>query len=356
MPRLEFGERRRAADRRVEGVDVPVVHRDHRDDLLRQHVERVAGIAAGFDLRLAHRARHRRAGNQIAAILRHDDAAAGGPDRVSGAADPLQPARHRRRRLDLDDQIDCAHVDAELERRGRHQPADLAGLQPILDLDALRPRQRAVMRPDEHLAGQLVECRGQPFRDAAAVDEDQRGPMRTHQLQQPRMNRRPDRAARPRGRRGPARNVFRLPHLRHVLDRHLDAQIEPLLLRGVDDGDGAVVDGGAVGRGELVVDGFVGRGDRLGRPRLLRRPAPWRSGARLPRVGGDGDRAGEKSRDLGERTLRRGQADALHGGRVLPPEGGSHGRGGSHGIASASAGSPRRGVASAFRRKIPAFG
>ncbi len=37
-------------------------------------------------------------------------------DLMSRAADALQPARHRRRRFDLHDQIDGAHVDAELER------------------------------------------------------------------------------------------------------------------------------------------------------------------------------------------------------------------------------------------------
>jgi len=37
-------------------------------------------------------------------------------DGVSRAADALDPARDRRRRFDLDDQVDGPHVDAELER------------------------------------------------------------------------------------------------------------------------------------------------------------------------------------------------------------------------------------------------
>jgi hypothetical protein len=36
---------------------------------------------------------------------------------VPGAADALQAAATRPRRLDLDDEVDRAHVDAELERR-----------------------------------------------------------------------------------------------------------------------------------------------------------------------------------------------------------------------------------------------
>ena len=58
-------------------------------------------------------------------------------DLMAAAADPLQAARHRRRRLDLDDEIDRAHVDAELERRGRDERAQAAGLQQLFDLDAL---------------------------------------------------------------------------------------------------------------------------------------------------------------------------------------------------------------------------
>src|SRR5687767_2900054 len=79
-------------------------------------VERVARIARGFDLALPHRGRHRGARHQVAAILGEDHAFADLVDAMAGAADALQAARHRRRRFDLDDQIDRAHVDAELER------------------------------------------------------------------------------------------------------------------------------------------------------------------------------------------------------------------------------------------------
>ena len=35
---------------------------------------------------------------------------------MAGAPDPLHAAGNRRRRLNLDDQIDRAHVDAQLKR------------------------------------------------------------------------------------------------------------------------------------------------------------------------------------------------------------------------------------------------
>ena len=193
---IEVGERRGPAHHREQLVDRPAVHRHHGDDLLRQHVERVARIARRFDQAFVHAARGRGAGDQVAAVLREDQAFAGGADLVAGAADPLQAARHRWRRLDLDDQIDRAHVDAELERRRRHQPAQPALLERVLDLDALRPGQRAVVGADQRLAGQLVERRGEPLGEAPAVDEDQRRGVRLDQLQQPRMDGGPDRRAR----------------------------------------------------------------------------------------------------------------------------------------------------------------
>ena len=115
------------------------------------------------------------------------------------------------------------------------------GLQRVLDLDALRARQRAVVRPHDRLARQLVERAGQALGQAAAVDEEQRGAVR----------RGPARAAaggcwtrstaRRALRRGAARDLQRLRQLRQVLDRHLDAQGEPLRLPRVDDGDRPVV-------------------------------------------------------------------------------------------------------------------
>ena len=199
--RLELGERRRPADGVEQLVDVPVVHRHHRDDLLREHVERIARVAARLDPRLVHRARDRGAGDEIAAELRHDDRR-GWRRRWCGPARPMRcmPLATDGGASIWIDQIDRAHVDAELERRGGDEPADLPGLQPILDLDALRPRQRAVMRAHQRFAGQLVQRRRQPLGDAPAVDEDQRRPVRPDQLEQPRMDRRPDRRRAP----GPA--------------------------------------------------------------------------------------------------------------------------------------------------------
>ena len=62
--------------------------------------------------------------------------------------------------------------------------------------DALRARDRSVVRADERLAGQLVQRAGEPLGQPAAVDEDQRRAVRANQLEQPRVDRRPDRRPR----------------------------------------------------------------------------------------------------------------------------------------------------------------
>ena len=144
-------------------------------------------------------------------------------DAVAGAADALQAAGDRRRRLDLNHQVDRAHVDAELERRGRDQRAQLAALEQIFDLGALRARQRAVMRAHQRLAGELVERARQALGEPAAVDEQQRRSMRANQLDQPRMNRAPDRLRDRPLRRRPARLLDGFAHRRHVFDRRLHA-------------------------------------------------------------------------------------------------------------------------------------
>ena len=238
----QLGERRRRSHGAVEIVDRPSLHRRHRHELLREHVERIARIAGRFHLALPHRRGDRGARHQVAAKLRKDDAFADLTDAVAGAADALQAARHRRRRLDLDHQVDRAHVDAELERRGRDQRAQVAALQQIFDLGALRARQRAMMRAHQRLAGNLVERAGQPFREAPAVHEQQRRAMRSNQLDQLRMNRAPDRLRHRPLRRRPARLLDGFPHRRHVFDRRLHGDRQLLRRARIDDRHRPVLD------------------------------------------------------------------------------------------------------------------
>ena len=179
--------------------------RDVGDDLLREHVERVAQEAGGLDLPVDHPPHDDRGLEQVAAVLRVERALARLADRVTGATDALQPAADRARRLDLDDEVDRAHVDAQLEAAGGDDGAQLAALQLVFDDDALLAGERAVVRLDqldrravlrrgvpERLGVQLVQLRGEPLGLPAGVAEDDGAAVLEHLLEDPRVDARPD--------------------------------------------------------------------------------------------------------------------------------------------------------------------
>ena len=126
-------------------VDLPLVERRHRDQVLGEHVERVLRDLRLLDLPFAHPPRDHRALEQVAAVFGEDPAFGGLADAVPGAADPLQAAGHRLRRLDLDHEVDGAHVDAELQRGGGDEAGQLARLQHLLDQRPLLVGERAVV-------------------------------------------------------------------------------------------------------------------------------------------------------------------------------------------------------------------
>ena len=95
---------------------------------------------------------------------------------VVGAADSLEQARAALGRAHLDDQVDVAPVDAEIEAGGRDQAAQLARGHRRLDLAPGLDRQAAVVDPDRQpllvLVPQFLEDQlGEPAR----VAEDERG-------------------------------------------------------------------------------------------------------------------------------------------------------------------------------------
>ena len=134
----------RAGDERVQLVDGDRLRlgrgRD-RDDLLGKDVERVAGHDGRLDAALAHELDHDRRLEQVRAELGEDAALGDVAEVVAGAPDPLQAAGDRLGRLDLQHEVDRAHVDAELETGGGHQARQLARLEHLLDDEALLARQ-----------------------------------------------------------------------------------------------------------------------------------------------------------------------------------------------------------------------
>ena len=148
---MQVGERVGAADHVGHLVDGDVLDRAHGHDLLGQDVERVAGDPGLLDEARLHPLDDDRGHDQVAPELGEDAALRRLAHLVAGPADALQPAGDRRRRLDLHDEVDGAHVDAQLEAAGGDQGRQLAGLQGVLDLQPLLPGDRAVVGPHQLL-------------------------------------------------------------------------------------------------------------------------------------------------------------------------------------------------------------
>ena len=165
----EVGEVVGAADELVELVDRDLLVGADRDDLLSEDVERVAGDHGLLDRAGLHPLDDDGRLEQVGAELREDPSARDRRQVVARPAHPLEPARDRLRRLDLDHEVDRAHVDAELERRGGDEARDLPPLQQLLDLDPLLAGQRAVVGPGDLLARSRPPPRLRwPARSAAA--------------------------------------------------------------------------------------------------------------------------------------------------------------------------------------------
>ena len=139
----QLGEVLGAAHQGEQLVDRPGALGGGGHDLLGQHVERVARDDGRLDGALVHAARDDGALEQVAAVLGEDDAARWLADLVAGPPDALEPAGDRHRRLDLDDEVDGAHVDAQLERAGGHEP----GSRPSLSASSISSRCSRASEP-----------------------------------------------------------------------------------------------------------------------------------------------------------------------------------------------------------------
>ena len=180
---------------------------------------------------------------KVAAVLREDHALARCTDLVTGTTDALQPPGDRCRALDLDDEVDRAHVDAELEAARGDQRGESTGLELLLDLEALFPGDAPVVGADQVLAGELVEALREPLAEAAAVREDDRALVAADQFEDPRVDRRPDARSQVRADRRTAGLLVLRKHLadgRHVIDRDDDFELERFARTRVHDRDVSV--------------------------------------------------------------------------------------------------------------------
>ena len=142
-------------DQALDLVDLPLVERRHRDQVLGEHVERVLRDRRLLDLAFAHAPGDDRALEQVAAVFGEDPAFGDLAEAVPGAADPLQAAGHRLRRLDLDHEVDGPHVDAQLQRGGRDEARQLPRLEHLLDQGPLLVGERAVVGAGDFDVGRV---------------------------------------------------------------------------------------------------------------------------------------------------------------------------------------------------------
>ena len=179
------------------------------------------GHRQAVELAAADRAHERRALDQLVARRREEAALRRRVPSTCGPSGRRAAAtRDRSRRAELADQVDGADVDAELERRGRDDRAQLAVLEAVARPRAAARRdrlpwcastapRRAAPRGVRHALGQ-----------APRVHEDERRPVRADQRGDP--------------------VVDLAPHLlagdrAELVDRHLDARSSRAPVAGVDD-------------------------------------------------------------------------------------------------------------------------
>ena len=134
------------------------------------------------DLAASGRAHQGRALDELIAGEGEEPPLGRGEQGVARAADTLERGGDGARRADQAGEIHRAHVDAELERRGRHHQRELARLEPLLGVEAPLPAQAAVVRGHPLGAEALGQMARHPLDQTPRVDEHQRRAVRPGEL------------------------------------------------------------------------------------------------------------------------------------------------------------------------------
>ena len=160
---------------REEIVRVDRLRHGHAEHMLGEHVERALALCDRILLAGVSGIDRRAAFEHLETVRGHEQRLRWLVEPVIGAADTLEQAARALRRADIDDEIDIAPVNPEIERRGADDGIEPTGSHRGLDLAALADIERAVMQRDA-MPGivDLPEHLEHPFGLHAGVDEDQR--------------------------------------------------------------------------------------------------------------------------------------------------------------------------------------
>ena len=164
---------------------VPGLRDASRDDLLGKDVERPGRLGRTVEHCAPNAAQERRRLDQLVQREREEAALRDLFQRVSGAPHPLEKRGDRARGAHLDDEVDVADVDPELERRGGDERAKASRFQTLLGVQAPRPREAAVMARDRVFPQDARQLCGDPLRHLARVDEDESRPVLPDELRDP---------------------------------------------------------------------------------------------------------------------------------------------------------------------------
>ena len=149
-----------------------LLRRRLRHDLLGQDFNRRLGLRDAIEIAALDRAHHRCALDQFVQRRREQRPVRDQSQRVTRASHALQEGRDPPRRPDLADQVDRADVDAQLQRRRRHDRLEVARLEPLLHHVPAFLGQRAVVPRDMLLAHADAQFVRHPLGQRAPVDED----------------------------------------------------------------------------------------------------------------------------------------------------------------------------------------
>ena len=166
--------RTRAPNRPVRLLDGARFRRGHRDQDLRQHVERVRYRRERLDIACSHRVCDGGGFQEVPRMGGKQRPPAGVADIVASASDALQRRGQRRRRLHQHDFVQIADVDPHLQRIGRDDGLQFAVLEAAFHLGADFPGQGTVMGIGDRAERVVVQLEGDLLCQPAAVGKEQR--------------------------------------------------------------------------------------------------------------------------------------------------------------------------------------